>query len=212
VGAAGFLFDLSVFNGAHSGSLTAYAKIISPDLAYVRVPNGEDGEFGEILFRREMNQGRRIVHVEETASCSYYRGMGAIFTGDFIRTRDSLFDNGVLNELELERLYSISGDHYDSLGQRFQGLSESENIDAFSADVIIGGVRGLYTIMEGIMMRGSNGELWVAYIDDEVVRYFTTQSEWKNLLPKTIENWRERFKAKLVSFHPSVDIIPKNEY
>lgn len=211
VSSSGFLFDLSVFNGAHTGSLTAYARLVSSNLAYSRVPNGDERNFGEILFRQEINQDRRIIHVEETASCSSYRGMGAVFAGDFIRTQDSLFDNGVMNELELARLYSISGKYYDSLRQCFQGLNNAENLDEFSADVIIGGVRGLYTIMEGIIMRGPKGELWAAYIDNQVVRYFTTQLEWKDVLPKTIENWRQRFKEKLVS-HSSVDVIPNDEY
>lgn len=212
VGAAGFLFDLSVHNGSHLGSITAYARIVSTDVAYARVPNGDSGEIGEITFRRDIHKGRRTIRVDETASCSWYHGMGAFFAGNFTRTRDSLFDLGILNEMELARLYSISGQFYDSLRQRFQGLSESGNLDDFLADVRIGGVRGLYTIMEGILMRGPSGELWVAFIDDEIVRYFTTQSEWKDKLPKTIEAWRERFQDKEVAYHHVVDVIPKNEY
>lgn len=211
VGAAGFLFDLSVFNGAHMGFLTSYARIVSADVAYARVSNGDNGEIGEIVFRREIYNGRRTIKVIETANCSYYRGMGAVFAGEFARKKDALFECGVLNEIELARLYTISGEYFDSLSERFQGMSDAENLDDFHAKVTVGGVRGLYTIMEGIVMCGMTGELWVAYIDDDVIRYFTTQRKWKNELPKTIDNWRERFKDKKVLFHTCIDIIPKDD-
>ncbi|MBN9123504.1 MAG: hypothetical protein BGO99_05220 [Nitrosospira sp. 56-18] len=210
VAAAGFLFDLSVFNGAHMGFLTSYACIVSSDVAYARVPNGNNGEIGEVVFRREIYNSRRTIKVNETASCSYYRGARVVFAGEFARKRDALFDHGVLNELELARLYSISGEYFDSLSQRFQQLNEVKNDDDFHAKVIRGGVRGLYTIMEGIVMLGMTGELWVAYIDDDVIRYFTTQVKWKNVLPKTVDNWRERFKDKRILFHSCVDIVPKD--
>jgi hypothetical protein len=211
VGAVGFLFDLSVFNGSHLGNITSYARIVSKDVAYARVTNGTSRDIGEIEFRRGIDDRRRTISVHETASCSHYRGMGAIFSGEFTRRSDGLFDGGFLNELDLARLYSISGQYFDALSLRFQGLSAGENKDSFDAAVIIGGVRGLYTIMEGILMRGVHGELWVAYIDDDCVRYFTTQTKWKNMLPKTVDVWRERFKQKPVSFHPCVDVIKSDE-
>ena len=41
-----------------------------------------------------------------------------------------------------------------------------------------------------------------------VVRYFTTESEYKKRLPKTIEAWRERFSDKEVIFEAEIDAIP----
>lgn len=211
VGATGFLFDLSVFNGGHTGQITSYARIVSADVAYARMPNGGAGVTGEIVFRRDFHNGRRTIQIDETASCSYHRGMGAVFSGEFARKADALFNGGVLNELELARLYSISGQYFDSMSQRFQGLSPLENLDDFHADVTGGGVRGLYTIMEGIVMRGIFGELWVAYIDNDVVRYFTTQTKWKDKLPKTIEQWREKFQEKEIVFHQCVDVVTHDD-
>ncbi len=206
--AAGFLFDLSVINGSHSGSITTYARLVAQDLAYARVENGSGGEIGEILFRRELSGDRRVVRIEETSGCIYYHGMGVRFSGNFVHVLEPLFDYGFLNELEMISLFRISGEYYESLRKRFQGIGKSENLDSFIAQVLIGGVRGLYTIMEGIIMLGSRGELWVAYIDDDVVRYFTTQSVWKTILPKTIKEWRSRFSEKKVEYHTIVDAIP----
>lgn len=57
VGPGGFLFDLEVFNGAHSGQITSFARILSADIAYCRVSNGPDDPDGELVFRRGWRQG-----------------------------------------------------------------------------------------------------------------------------------------------------------
>lgn len=212
VGAVGFLFDLSVYNGSHTGAITAYARIVAPNLAYARVTNGENGELGEISFRRSTDSETRSIVVEETASCSAYHGMGASFYGTFVHRPEYLFDRGFLNELDLQRLYSLTGQYYDGLRQCMSVTCLGENLDIFVADVLWGGVRGLFTIMEGIVIRGEYGELWAAFIDDDVVRYFTTQHEWKTRLPKTIEKWRENFDDKEVVYDSPVELISGNNW
>lgn len=209
VGSAGFIFDLEVANGAHIGTISGFARLVSGDRAYARFTVPSSSEVCEISFQRSMENRRRIIEIDEAGSCSYYRGMGASFNGVFERQSDALFEGGVLDELGLQRLYSISGSFFEALSERFQLLMEEENIDTFHARVTVGGVRGLFTIVEGILMHGDAGELWVAFIDDSVVRYFTTECKYKNELPKTIENWRQRFSEKKVVSHPQVDIIPK---
>ena len=87
-------------------------------------------------------------------------------------------------------------------------LSDGENHDRFVARVTIGGVRGLYTIKEAVVLRGERGQLWAAYIDDDVVRYFTTEREYQATLPNTIEKWRERFKDKNIVFDAEIVHIP----
>ncbi|MDQ9171921.1 hypothetical protein Q8A64_16020 [Oxalobacteraceae bacterium R-40] len=212
VGPAGFLFKLTVYNGAHSGQLQGYARIVATDLAYARLENGEPDGFCEIRLRRRISESLHIIEIEETSSCLYWRGMGAVFSGTFIRKRDLLFDAGILDELDLSRLYRTLGSHYEAFRQRVQLIGELENLDPFVAKASFGGVRGLFTIMEAIVMRGEAGELWAAYIDDDVVRYFTTECDYQDKLPLTIEAWRENFKEKPVEYHVCVDFIPKNEF
>ncbi|NDU85378.1 MAG: nucleotide-binding protein [Ferrovum sp.] len=210
VGAVGFLFDLSVYNGSHTGAITAYARIVAPNLAYARVTNGENGEFGEISFRRSTDSDTKSIVIEETASCSAYHGMGASFHGTFVHRPEYLFERGFMNELDLQRFYGLTGQYYDRLRQCMVATGEGENLDSFVADVLWGGVRGLFTVMEGIVIRGERGELWAAFIDDDIVRYFTTQHEWKVRLPKTIEKWREKFNEKEVVYESPVEVIPGN--
>lgn len=204
----GFLFDLGTWNGAHTGSLTAYAKLVCKDLAYARIPNGNLKETGEIMLRRLKGNGRRTIEITETASCSNYRGMRGCFSGLFDRVRDPWFDLGLINELELNRLYSITGEHFKGIIDCTGDVGLDDCIDDFDAKVITGGVAGLYTEMESIIMLDERGNIWAAYIKNKNVYYFTNSKEWKRKLPKTIDAWRDRFKQKKVLFSRSVNLIP----
>lgn len=211
VGPDGFLFDIDVFHGAHFGAMTAYARMVSHDLAYCRIPNGDEGEVGELVFRRQLRDGRRIIEVEETAPCSYHRGMRANFGGRFERLREPWFDAGIINELELSRLYALTGVHLEKMRSCTGDISVGDNLDEFPAAVACGGVAGLYTLMESILMVGDRGELWCAYIDDDKVRYFTNTLEWVASLPKTIEEWSSRFADREVVYQGRVDSIPQRQ-
>ena len=211
VGSRSFLFHLKVYKGSHTGVLNSSAIITGSDSAYSRIqtkysPDGTD-RLCEISFKRDLKDGRRKITIKEEGWCPFH-GAGVTFNGIFLRQNEFIFDIGYLDELDLSRLYSITGQFYEPLMHRFQVIGKEENLDQFLADVFTGGVRGLYTIMEGIIMRGENGQLWIAFIDDEEVRYFTTENEYRHKLPKTIENWRGRFKEKKVIFDSSVDRIP----
>ncbi|MDO8177834.1 MAG: nucleotide-binding protein [Undibacterium sp.] len=210
VGPAGFLFDLKVYSGAHTGTINGYARIVASDLAYFRKSSEHLSEICEIVIRRRLSENTHIIQIEETGTCSYWRGMGAWFGGTFIRKRDLIFDGAILDELDLARLYRLLGIHYESFRVCFQGIGEQDNLDPFIATIGVGGVRGLYTIMEAIVMRGERGELWVAFIDNDIIRYFTTESAYKNILPITIDVWRAAFKNKEIVYTEQTDYIPKS--
>jgi hypothetical protein len=70
--------------------------------------------------------------------------MGVTFSGRYTWKHIALFQGSVLDEIDLQRLYSIVGQYFEPMMNRFQGLSEGENNDTFVARVTIGGVRGLY--------------------------------------------------------------------
>ena len=209
VGATGFLFQLSVFSGSHTGLISGIARFVSQDGAYatIAIP-GEANKQCELSFRRTLKDRREIL-VEESSDCRTFHGAGVTFDGQrFVHIRETLFEMGAFDELDCERLYGITGQFYRPLMQRFHLAGEAENKDQFPARVISGGVRGNFTSAEAIVMRGSEGQLWAAYIDEEVVRYFTTEPKYKTTLPATMEHWRERFKEKKVILDSQVKTIP----
>jgi hypothetical protein len=207
VSATGFIFHLSLIDGSRAGNVVGFAKFTGPDTAYARIDGADESGPCEIKFRRTHGEKRQI-EVEESLGCRHFKGMGASFDGDYLCRGDLLFDSGALDELDLQRLYGITGQYYRPLLDRFQQVGTSENNDTFTAKVITGGAKGLSTLFEAIVMRGADGQLWAAYIDHEVVRYFTTEREFRERLPQTIEMWRGRFRDKNVVFANEIDAIP----
>jgi hypothetical protein len=109
----------------------------------------------------------------------------------------------------LQRLYGITGRKcYEDLLARFQQIGPGECSDTFVATVSIGGAKGLYTIFEAIVMKGENGQLWAAYIDDDVVRHFTTERSYREQPPQTIEKWRSRFADKKLVVENEINVKP----
>jgi hypothetical protein len=137
--------------------------------------------------------------------------MRAWFSGTYVKVREPWFEVGGLNELDLSRLYSITGKHYKTLLFCTADIGPGENLDTFDVKVFLGGVAGLYTCYESIVMVGARGELWCAFLHDEKVRYFTNIPEWESRLPKTIEHWRSRFSSVDVVMCEPSETVPSNE-
>ncbi|WP_213803741.1 hypothetical protein [Granulicella sp. dw_53] len=207
VGSKGFFFHLDVHNGAHLGSVAGFAEFASLYTAEAKLVASHSTEICRIHFRRNETEPMKI-EVAEISGCRHWHGMGTSFTNTFEREADPLFDLGFFDELDLQRLYSITGQHFESLMLRFGGTGETEWKEIFEGKAIFGLVRGLATIMEAIVMRSSTGSLWAAYIDDDVVRYFTTEPASRTKLPATIEHWRSGFSDKPIVFDSPVSIIP----
>lgn len=211
VGPEGFLFDIQVSNGAHQAQMTAVARIVSRDLAYARVFNAEGEEPGELTFRRTNRSRRREIEVLESASCQYWRGFRATFSATFERRREPWFDAGLLNELDMSRLYGLTGKYLEDMRQSAAELSVVENLDDFEAKVVTSGAPGLYTVMETIIMFGGGGEMWCAMLDGDKVRYFTNMPEWMDKRPKTIEDWRSRFQDREVILEVRPAAMPSRQ-
>ena len=92
------------------------------------------------------------------------------------------------------------GRDYELFVDSMAMISEEDDLDELGAKVVRGGVRGLFTIVEAIIIYRDADNMWAAVIDEDVVKYYTTVPEFQNRLPRTIEKWRESFKEKKVLF------------
>lgn len=73
-------------------------------------------------------------------------------------------------------------------------IGERDNLDTFVAKAYQGGVRGLYTIAEGMVMFGREGEIWAIYLNDGEIRYFTNVHKWKKLFQKLLNSGENDFQ------------------
>lgn len=200
VGPDGFLFNLDTGHGAHTGSLQGAARIVSRDLAYARIPDGNSDGDGELVFRRTRQGRQRIIEIEESMSCQNFRGMRGFFAGAYQGRSEPWFERGLMTELDLSRLHSLVGVYLEQLRTCASDIQVNEAFDHGSVKVLIGGVAGLYTIMESIIMIGVDSRMCCAFIDQDVVRYFSNRQDWINQRPKEVETWRARFAEKEVVF------------
>ena len=77
----------------------------------------------------------------------------------------------------------------------YSGTQAARSLREEGVKVISGGVKGLYTIMESILVIDSHGGIWGAFIDpeDNFVRYFSNSVYTLNTIPEQAKEWISRF-------------------
>lgn len=199
VSSTDFYFRMTLLDGARSGEIKGNAKIVSPHAAVATLRTYDD-KTCVVIFRRMMHNDYWIIDVEESRECDCYSGMGASFNGTYALESESLLYYGHLNESEMNLIASVTGEFCGEFLERFQQIGEVDSQDNAMSKVVAGGIKGMYTLMQGIVGLSDSGQIWCAYIDGDIVRYFTTETEWRRTLPKTFEKWREAFAQKQVIY------------
>jgi len=219
---SGFLFTIDVSNGAHLGNVNGYAKIFSNNFAVARLKTDwqpeESGLPCEITFRRKIKDGSHYIDIVEERNCSYFHGFNVSFNGTYKHEFEPLFEYGFLNEIMINRLHKILGDYYSNFSTCFGVFYDHPNNDQFKATVITTAPRGLAREREAIIMASDSGALWVAFFDYEkedneeelIIRYFTTEFEYKMKLPITIIEWCKDFDMRKIRCYPTTLFNPSN--
>ncbi len=195
--ARGFAFILGATSGGHTGEISGRATV-KPGRATWR-----DAASGcQVSFMMK----HAAMTVALSHACSGFGGIGVVFGGLYRRHETqrplSLRDQGILDEAQEKELRRLAGDDFTLFESSFHLVFEDEDQDGLGARVRSGGVRGLFTEMEAIIMTAAGGKIWAAVIDsgDDTVKYFTNDPAWVRRLPKTIDVWRQRFAHKKVVF------------
>lgn len=200
VSSTNFYFDLHIVDGARSGELNGKAKIIAPNAAVARV-NTYDDKICEVIFRRKLNVNNKwTIEVEEGQECRSFHGQGAYFDGTYSLLPERVLHDGYLDEIDINEISRVTGRFCQDFMNCFQRIGEQKSLDNNITKVVQGGGKGLYTIMESIVGLNDEGDVWCAFIDADVVRYFTNVTTDIEVLPKTFEEWRSRFPDKEVLF------------
>lgn len=190
-------FTLFANSGGHTGELEGDASV-TDNTAIFSTRDASDSCYIEFSL-----MGDSIIRVDQkTGICS--AGMGVVYSGEYkngklnpvAKQDESLFNLGIFENENQDSIFkSLVGDSYSLFVSSTQLTSEDDDLDSLHATVHSSGVRGLFTSMENIVMIDSSNNIWAAVIDDDKVYYFTNKDEYKNRIPKTIENWRQRFKS-----------------
>ncbi len=192
-----FYFTIQMFDGARTGDISGKAKILTPHSAYYRHKPDED-KVCEIVFRRKNEGGNWYIEIEEGLGCDYFHGHNSTFSGIYKHSKETLVDYGYLDEIDLNELMRLTGIYFQIFINNFQRISSEKDEYNNDISVIVGGVKGLYTIMESIIALDNFGKIWCACLDPEsdVVRYFTNTNDTNEFRPNSINEWLNRFTSK----------------
>ncbi|MDD3594824.1 TIR domain-containing protein [Sulfuricurvum sp.] len=190
-----FDFELDVFKGAHMGSISGTAQLLSSNEAvYIDVSVDENNP-----CKLQFIKFNDTIQILENEGCRTYHGVRAHFFGDYRLQKDIFFEYIPLRDAVLSSIYSIlKHEKWERFLQCFADTFEENNEDMFDAQVISAGIPGLYTICEAILMYTEDGKVWGAYLDDEKIYYFSSESVYKESLPKTIETWSKKFSKEII--------------
>jgi hypothetical protein len=204
-----FFFDLSLYDGARSGEVYGKAQILTPNSAYARIETFENKNC-EILFKRRLQNDSWYIEVEEGEYCKTFHGLSATFSGNYKHLTESLVDYGYLDEIDMNEVARMTGKYLSAFLDNFQQFGVAENLEGGDFKVVSAGVKGLYTIMEAIVITNKKGDLWCAFIDPEidVIRYFSNNS----FRTKTIENWIKRIGEKEIIENQNNNQYEKGEF
>lgn len=191
-----FGFTLNIADGANIGMIEGNANVEAATATYT--DNSATG--GESCVLTFSNKGDKIV-ITQTDSCLGYGGNGTTFEGEFVKgdikpEPKTLSDVQIISGKADKQLQKMTGDNYHVFVDNMQMFGEGiKDHDGWGAKVVNGGVRGLYTIKEAIIIIDEkNGLIYAAAIKDgKEVIYYTNNKKYAAQLPKTIKVWQEQF-------------------
>jgi hypothetical protein len=198
-------FLLTASNGANMGELEGKAYYTGNNAKFTF-----NDEYDNCIVEFTL-LGDSVISVNQKQGVCM-AGMGVDYSGQYKNSKltskkskkeENLVKLGMLPDMYKDSIFkSLVGSSYSLFVNTTQLTSEKDDLDSLSAKVMASGVRGLFTSMEDIIMIDSLNNIWAAVIDNSgnEVLYFTNHNDYKDKLPKTIENWRENFKEYKVIF------------
>lgn len=190
-----FLFKLTIYYGVRSGFIEGKADIVSPHSAFAKV--AFNNKYCTLTFKRRLEHGSWIIDLVTDGACYYFAGAGAYFDGIYKHKPEYVIDRGMLDEIDLNEIYRLMGTFTDRFFNNFQQIQSLENLDGDDYNIVAAGVKGLFTIMESVIITDEVGSVWCVFIDPEgdVIRYFYNNDTYR---PKTIKKWIEKIGKRVI--------------
>ncbi|MBU0647164.1 hypothetical protein KKC67_01200 [Patescibacteria group bacterium] len=221
-----FFFSIESWNGSHQGGFSGKAEITGNNAIGVAEKYMEGDAINaesqcKVYFDKKENNIIKL----ELVDCDDFYGAGVYSDGNYVKNgsvKERLLKDIVVvgggdgsskedvsifkNNDEINAFEKLVGEKYVKLfTSSFQRVVEEEDIDHFNARVYTGGVTGMYTSQEGIIIIGFQNKIWAAAIDGgDTIRYFTNVSADTNRFPQAIEKWRDNFRDKKIIFMNSL--------
>lgn len=189
----GFDFHFVANNGANTGDLENKAVFVGKDAIFKDTQLDPSSKTScTIKFQFHPS----AITVTTNQACDYYAGNGVSFDGKYIKNSKekvlSLVDFGLLsNAKQQEDFKNLTGQDYqvfvNNCGNVVSEAQQSVEPKALYKEAFM---RGLATEMACIIMLNEKN-IWAAVIDtnQNTIKYFSNDPNYKNKLPKAIQDW-----------------------
>ena len=200
-------FELHASSGGHESGVVGIA--IATDTAIAIFSSNEKIDSCKIEFRLVWDTiivrqlGNRCLAATGVMYDGKYKNEDNLIIEDGDEQNKTLLDLEIFTTIDQDSIFrSLVGGSYSLFVNSTQLTSEDDDLDSMNTVVKSSGIRGLFTLMENMIMIDSVNNIWAAVIDDkQKVLYFTNSKVHKNRLPKTIDNWRRNFMHYPVIFN-----------
>lgn len=197
-----FNLSIGVQSGGNTGDMIGVASVNGNKATYI------DTEY-DTGCRLNMTLQEGSVLIQQTPECGQVGGMGTYFDGEYTNAKttvstpsNSLSSKNIMNETNDSAIQQLLGDDYGSLVENMQMVNtDGEKYGLKDALLYEGGVRGMYTINEGIILIEPSDLYYVAnIIDGRKVKFYTNDPAYREVLPSVINQWRGRFSTYPVEY------------
>lgn len=199
-------FAFNVLHGANTGEIEGTAKV-KGKMAYFKDATVEQSS-AVIACELLLINNTKSIEVRQNAGCSSFGGIGVVFGGEYskgasakkqlknVELNDPLLPDVKLNEAFKKLVDADYQKFFDTFQITYE--NEEKDLDGFGASILTGGVSGLFSIKEGIIMYDKAGKMWAAILEAEhnAVYYYSNDSKYSTELPRTIQNWKDKKQPK----------------
>lgn len=185
---------IDVLSGGNTSGIEGKATIEGDQAILV------DNEFE---CRVDLTLNKDSITVGETQGCTQIGGIGTFFSGEYKnkeataktpkQTLSSLNIIAPENDTDIQKLL---GDDYNEFVSNMQLVSDARAKYGREETLVIeGGVRGLYTIKEGIIVMDPFKNYYIGSIvnDGEKVKFYTNDAAYKTKVHDVVDQWRQDF-------------------
>lgn len=189
-----FLFKIDIIDGARTGNISGTANIISDNEAvYESEAQIFAGKKNKCILKFLKLNDR--IQIEGNNDCLTFCGMGAHFDGEHKLRKDIFYNIIPLSNILLSKLYKALGSekYWEGFLKCLGGIAvpTPENEDNFQADIVFSFVKGFHSDYQTILMFSETEKtIYGAFLNLNKIYYFSSDDEYKNKMPKTIEKWK----------------------
>ena len=199
-GSGKFHFAITAFSGAHTGEIEGDALIKGDSAEWM---TNEDDVERRVGFERT-TKGITVTTVE----CEgYFGGAGVVFDGEYVSEvvpEEKLAEERMMKLIPdaglVKKIKALLGPSFVYVVSCLQLDASAHNLDDFHAKAIRGCVRGICPEMAAIVMYTPGQTLYVAWFQEGVVYYASSDLRYKKKLTVTIADWAEQYRDAQIVF------------